>query len=168
MTEDLPDEELERRYRWPDIPPGHTNDPSTEGVEPDFTEDLGTTDPLEAVEEGEPYFPPTDPVVRPAPDEEEGVEVVGGFQATSMEEVGLEGEVISDLLPGDEQIQEAVVRELREDALTADLRPLVRVRQGIVYLHGVVPAIEDAEAVVEVASRVEGVVDVVDHLEIGG
>src|SRR5438874_1532744 len=35
-----------------------------ESEEPDFSDDPGTTDVIEAIEEAEPYFPPTDPVTR--------------------------------------------------------------------------------------------------------
>ncbi|MBI4494851.1 MAG: BON domain-containing protein [Chloroflexi bacterium] len=147
-------------------PAGHVDHELPEGVEPDFTDEVGTTDPIEAVEDGEPYFPPTDPVIAPASKAEEGVEVVGGFTPTSMDDVGAEGETELGQLPGDEQIHAAVVRELREDALTADLRIAVVVRDGVVHLRGRVPSLEDADAAEEVAARVEGVAEVMEELEI--
>lgn len=146
-------------------PAGHHDHDLPEGVEPDFTHNLGATEPWEAAEEGEPYFPPTDPVVRPAPVTRGGLEIVGGFSATAMDEVGVEGEP-RGRVPDDEQIRAAVLQDLREEALTTDLRIRVAVHHGVVYLRGSVPSLEDAEAAEEVAARVEGVAEVVDELEV--
>ena len=46
---------------------------------------------------------------------------------------------------------------MREDAATTDLAIIVRVRDGIVYLHGSVPDLVDSDNAVEVAARVPGV-----------
>lgn len=148
---------------------GHRDNPLEEGVEPDFTDDVGTTDPIESAEEAEPYFPPTDPVIRPASNPEEGAEVVGGFSPIAADASGVEGDYpVSGNRPGDQQVQEAVVRELREDARTTELQIGVWVRQGVVRLEGTVPLLEDAEAAEEVAARVEGVAEVLDELEVAG
>ena len=47
--------------------------------EPDYQDDVGTTDVMLAVEEGVTYIPPMDPVVSSDADEEEDLEVLGGF-----------------------------------------------------------------------------------------
>lgn len=144
----------------------HNAEGAQEGLEPDFTEVMGTRDPLLAVEDADPYFPPTDPVVRAASDWEEGVEVVGGYTPTSEEELDLEGAPVSGPEPGDEQITEAVLRELMEDAATTSLRVQVFTRNGVVHLRGTVPTLLDAELAEEVAARVPGVLDVREELEV--
>jgi hypothetical protein len=147
--------------------PGHLDAGNAEGLEPDFTDTVGTTSELTAVEEGVPYFPPTDPVVRPEHPSHEGAEVLGGFQPTAMDDTDLVSEATTGG-PADVAIAEAVQRELREDALTTDLPIRIVVRAGVVSLRGVVPSLELAEAAEEVAARVEGVTEVVDELEVQG
>lgn len=132
-----------------------------------FNEPLGTTDVTRAAEEAEPFVPPTDPVIRPAPSAEEGVEVVGGFSGTSMDPGDEEVDHRTDVERGDEAIADDIRRELREDSLTADLEVHVFVRRGVVHLRGSVASLDDAEAVEEVASRVPGVVEVKEQLEVG-
>jgi BON domain len=129
--------------------------------EPDFMGDIGTTDSEEAVAEAVPYFPPTDPVIRPS-DDEEGIAVVGGFEATSMDDD--EGAAFDDR--PDDDITRDVLRELREDALTTDLVLRVATRNGVVFLHGEVPTLDDAENAEAVASRVAGVKEVREELEV--
>ncbi|HEY7036766.1 MAG TPA: BON domain-containing protein [Thermomicrobiales bacterium] len=135
-------------------------DPGFEG-DPDFTDDVGTTDSEEAAAEAVPYFPPTDPVVRPSDDAEE-LEVVGGFEATSMDDEEEQGASF-DIRP-DDDISQAVLRKLREDALTTDLVIHVVTRNGIVHLRGEVPTLEDAEDAEAVAARVAGVKEVQEEL----
>ncbi len=69
-------------------------------------------------------------------------------------------------MQSDEALADAIRRELREDALTTDLGVEVEVEQGVAHLRGVVGDIIDAENAEEVASRVPGVGEVVDELEI--
>ena len=142
---------------------------------PDAEADVGTTFPREAVEgpwvasePDRPYFPPTDPVIKPNPASSQGLEVVGGFEPTASDDVGLVGETVTGPMPGDSQIQEAVIRELREDAMTTDLTLEVIVREGDVTLRGKVSSLEESDAAVEVASRVEGVGNVDDQIEVEG
>lgn len=137
---------------------------SMSDLEPDFTDEQGTSDPQEAAAEGIPYFPPTDPVVEPSDDEEE-LEVVGGFQGTSMDdETGGGG---GDRRP-DDDIAQDIARELNEDAATTDLMVDVDVRSGVAVLTGTVPSLEDAENAEAVAARVPGVVEVRERLHIPG
>lgn len=119
-------------------------------------------DPTEAVEEAEPYFPPTDPVIRPGPE----VEVINGFAPTSMDGDPQTPPRAETGGIADEALAARIRRELREDAATADLAIHVRVRNGVATLTGKVLSIEDTDNAAEVASRVAGVVDVVDELEI--
>ena len=117
---------------------------------------------MEAAAEAVPYFPPTDPVIRPSDDTEE-LAILGGFEATSMDDE--EGEASFDERP-DEDISAAVLRELRQDASTTDLVIHVGTRNGVVHLRGEVPTIEDAENAEDVASRVPGVKEVREELRI--
>lgn len=113
-----------------------------------------------------PFFAPTDPVVRPALG---GASVLGGFSATSLGETGDGFEAAHPgHRHGDEEIADTVRAELAEDALTADLQIHVWVRHGVVHLRGLVPSIEDAEAAEEVASRVPGVAEVDEQLDVVG
>jgi osmotically-inducible protein OsmY len=142
-----------------------------EEIEPDFTDQPLDTSGLamagvEPDEEDEStFFPPTDPVV--TSDERGKVEVLGGFSATSGDDVSVDRSA-SDGGYGDEAIADAVRRELREDAATTDLRVEVEVEGGVVYLRGTVPTVDDAENVEEVAGRVPGVQEVVEELSVPG
>lgn len=142
-------------------------------IDPDFTDQrlnapgpesstLGSDDP-ETSPDTEAFFPPTDPVV--TTDVRGDAKVLGGFAPTSTSSVGVERSALDGSL-GDEAIADAVRRELREEALTTDLPVDVEVRQGVAYLRGTVPALADAENAEAVASRVPGVTDVVEELQI--
>jgi osmotically-inducible protein OsmY len=143
-------------------------------TEPTFEGSSGAAHFQEAIEEARPYFPPTDPVVRPVTDEEE-LEVLGGYEGTSMDELVTD----PDLEPSEEagepdvfgprhdgDIQRDVTRELREDAYTSDMPLEVEVVNGVVHLRGRVQSVEDAEYAEGVAGRVPGVVEVRDLTEV--
>jgi osmotically-inducible protein OsmY len=118
------------------------------------------TDPTEAVEEAEPYFPPTDPVVRV--DQRGETRIAGGFgtgEAPGQHPRGAGGDS-----PSDEALEDSVHRALRLDASTAHLRLKLGVSQGIVRLRGAIEDESDAESALAVAGDVPGVVDVIDEL----
>ena len=137
-------------------------DPGFEG-DPDFTDDIGTSDPMEAVAEATPYFPPTDPVVRPSADDPESLEVLGGFGATAMD--AEEGGASFDAR-NDDDISEAVNEALAADALTTDLNVHAETRDGTVHLRGVVETLDDAEDAEAVAAEVGGVKEVIEELDV--
>jgi osmotically-inducible protein OsmY len=132
-------------------------------VEPDFTGNVGTTDAQLATEEGETYFAAVDPVVRPTNDAQE-LDVVGGFAESSLDP----DDPATVFADPDDELAQAIRRELREDAATADLAPTIRVavRNRIVTLRGVVETVEDAEEVEAVAARVGGVAEVREELDV--
>jgi osmotically-inducible protein OsmY len=137
-----------------------------DGTEIDFNAELGTTDATEATDEAIPYFPPTDPPVRPAPRGAGGIEIVDGFAGTALD-APIEAEQPPDaVLAGDDEIAREVRLALKEDAATADLAIRVAVRDGVVRLRGVVPTLSDAELAEEVAWRVPGVVAVEEELDV--
>ena len=104
-----------------------------------------------------PYFPPTDPVLR-------GETILGGFSGTSME--GLEVDASADGQFGDEALTEAILQELHADAATSGLDVDVVVKHRVAHLRGSVTDVEDAENAEEVASRLPQLVEVIDELEL--
>lgn len=104
------------------------------------------------------YSPPTDPVGT-------NREIIGGLQTDSMDDLTVERSAL-DGRHGDEAIADAIRRELREDAATTGLEIDVVVESGVVHLRGEVPLLDDTDNAAEVASRVQGVVEVLDELEV--
>lgn len=145
-----------------------------EELEPDFARYSGVKDPFavsgavsseeeDVSETAEVYTPPIDPVVTT---EQHGqTRVLGGFEIDAEEEVQVEPSA-SDRHPGDEAIADAVRQELAEDAATTDLNIVVAVRNGVVHLRGQVSDLDDVDNAEEVASRVPGVREVVEELEV--
>jgi hypothetical protein len=68
--------------------------------------------------------------------------------------------------PTDSEITARVVRLLRSDAATSMLRIHVATESGVVTLTGEVQTLDDTDNAAEVASRVPGVVDVVEELDV--
>lgn len=126
-------------------------------VDPSVYDDLAPVEPDPA------YFPPTDPVIGTGQEGE--TTVLNGWSptSTSSQEVSASAE---DNQPGDEALADAISRELREDAATTALRVEVQVDQGVAHLRGRVPDLVDAENAESVASRVPGVRNVVEELDV--
>ena len=160
----LPEDVAEIEQAGDELNPDFTDQPlDTTGVE-DLSELPLDTSRTEAVDEADNVtFPPTDPVI--ATGTQRDAQVLGGFSATSMDAVEVEPSALDNQL-GDEAIADAVRRELREDASTTDLRIEVLVHGGVVRLRGAVAGMEDAENAEDVASRVPGVREVVEELEV--
>lgn len=138
------------------------------GTEIDLNQDVGTTDTAESAADNVPYFPPTDPPVIRAPRADEGYQVAGGFSETSLDApIELE-QLPRQLMSSDGEIARLVRMALREDAGTTDLPIHVHVRHGVVYLRGIVQSLAEVELAEGVASRVPGVEDVRDELEVVG
>lgn len=139
--------------------------PTTDELEGDFTDDIGTTDPQVAAAEGIPYMPPTDPVVGidPAAGSDGDLEVIGGFGATSLDDTSATGGLT---IPADDDISAAVLRGLRQDSLTTDLVIQADTRSGVVTIRGTVETLDDAENAEAVARDVEGVIDVIEELTV--
>jgi len=145
---------------------GDPLDPDYNEAVPQVGEDM-TSNVMIAVEEGIPYMPPTDPVVRPSRDEQT-IAVLGGFGTASDEEFpdGQATTATGDAPPGDEDLREEVIAALRADAATTDLVIAVTVRNGRVHLRGEVPSLDDAESAEEVAGRVPGIREVIEELSV--
>ncbi len=141
-------------------PEAPTQNPADESYIQDIDSDgegVWTNVAEEAVDEAEPYYPPTDPPVLPGGTE--GAVVATGF-GSSPEDRPFRGDSPPDR---DAWIAEQVERVLREDSSTSKLPITVRVVDSVVYLHGPVTDVADAENAETVASQVPGVESVEDH-----
>jgi len=130
-------------------------EPDVENEELPFPDVVGTTDPLVASRDAEPYMAPIEPPVLPGG--REGIHVATGFGQSPEEEAYRAGEP-----RGDEDIRVEALRVLRDDAMTSDLDLHVRVRDGVIHVFGPVMSIDDAEYAQSVLGELPGVVDVVD------
>lgn len=135
-----------------------------ESEEPSFMQDPGTTDIIQVIEEGETYFPPTDPVLRVSRNQD--AEIMGGFAGTSLEEPVDPEDHPLQVQSNDDEIAEQVRYALMADAYTADLNIEVEVEDGTVFLHGKVGSLDDIEQAEQVAGSVPGVEEVEEDLEI--
>ncbi|HLJ81717.1 MAG TPA: BON domain-containing protein [Ktedonobacterales bacterium] len=125
--------------------------------------DPTVADAVDPVEEDPAYFAPTDPVITEGRGGD--IEVLGGWEPTSDSSDAVPASA-EDNQPGDEALAEAITRELREDAATTTLRIDVQVDRGVAHLRGRVADLTDAENAEYVASRVPGVRDVVEELDV--
>jgi len=151
----------------------------TADVEPSLVDQDVLSDPIAAPggSDGEPgfsavdpvadgdevYVPPTDPVI--ATNAQGNIEVLGGFSETADDGVAPLPSA-SDGKLGDEAIEDAVRAALRRDAATTSLEIEVLVRDGVAHLRGQVSDLDDADNAEDVASRVPGVREVVEELEV--
>lgn len=142
-------------------------------VNPDFMDQPLFTDPVAAVGDpddtadpvsdlDETYVPPIDPVITTRAHGD--AQILGGFAASGSEQiVPLRS---SDGRIGDEALVDAVQAALRHDAATTDLGIEVTAVHGVIRLRGTVDDLDDAENAEAVASRVDGVVEVREELDI--
>ncbi len=147
------------------VPDGIT-EVGLEELEPDLSEDLGARGPMEASDEAEPWFPPTDPVIVPEGNDAGGASVLGGLSPANDEEFREGGADLEDLVVPDDELRLSVFEALAADALTSQLRIEVLVADGVVTLRGAVDHLLDAESAESVAGRVLGVVEVREELRI--
>lgn len=133
-------------------------------LEPDFTDEPLDTDEGSVIQDGaNVYFPPTDPVIGIGGSGQ--AQVLGGFTPTSLTADAVAPSAEDNQL-GDVAIEDAIRRELREDASTTDLRIEVSVEGGVARLRGKVTDMDDAENAEAVAARVPGVVEVLEELDV--
>lgn len=138
-----------------------------EGVDltPDMNAEAGAADIMEATAEADPYFPPTDPVVKPDRSTD-GVQMVGGFAQTADPDAATAG--LPGLPRGDDEIRTAVLDALKADAYTTDMSVEVEVEDGIVFLRGTVQSLEDVDLIESVAANVPMVEEVREELQVEG
>jgi hypothetical protein len=134
-----------------------TSQDQTDEEEEDYAPELemGAVDPEFDLE------PPIDPPIIPAG--RDGAEVPGAIVEDPLDD----DEGPSTPNPySDDEITARVRRLLRSDSATSMLRIDVSTEDGIVTLRGSVQTLDDTDNAAEVASRVDGVVDVIDELEV--
>ena len=127
-----------------------------------------TTDPLVAIEEGQVWIPPSDPPTVPS-DDPQGIEIAAGPGVSAEDEPYDDSHGSGDL--DEEGSMNARIREaLRADAATSGLvdRLRIAVVGSTAIIRGPVEGIEDGDAIVEVASRVDGILEVRDETEVPG
>ena len=111
-----------------------------------------TDDPAIAAAEGLTWVPPTDPPVVADYDDPQGAQAAAGFGVTA------------------EDFEERIRAALRADAATTQYADALAIatRNGTVAVRGAVDDIDDTDNVIDVISRVTGVRDVIDELEVPG
>lgn len=130
--------------------------------------DEETDDPMEAIEEGYTYTPPTDPPTVPS-DNYDGAEIASGFGNSSLDEP-YDANHHDQFTSDDDEMTDRVREALRADSSTtayAD-RIAIAVRNNVVTLRGVVDDLTDAENLQAVAGYVEGIEDVIDETTVRG
>ena len=140
---------------------------SLEELEPDFSDEFGASSALEAAQEGEPWFPPTDPVIVPAGNDQGAAFITGGLDAANDDLFRASDVADEDVAMTDDELAGAVQEALATDALTHAFPIRVSAEDGVVTLRGNVEHISDAEAAESVAGRVPGVVEVREELQVG-
>jgi hypothetical protein len=143
--------------QWPETGAhGHSDaEPDNDDEETGFPGMVGTSDPIVAVRDAEPYSPPVDPPVLPGG--REGISVATGFGFSPGEEAA------QDPTPrGDEDVLEQVLLTLRQDSVTSTYSLDVVVDNGVVTIRGAIGSLDEAEHAQAVVGELPGVVDVVD------
>ena len=141
----------------------HSQPLETDAIDVSDPDAYVTSDQVPPVEPDPTYFAPTDPVIGVGQDGE--TIVLGGWSPDSMTDQEVAPSTL-DNQPGDEALADAITRELREDATTTQLQIEVQVDQGVARLRGRVTDLTDAENAESVASRVPGVRDVIEELDV--
>lgn len=141
----------------------HSQPLETDAIDASDPDAYVTSDQVPPAEPDPTYFAPTDPVIGVGQEGE--TTVLGGWSPDSMSDQEVAASTL-DNQPGDEALADAITRELHEDATTTQLQIEVRVDRGVAHLHGRVTDLTDAENAESVASRVPGVRDVIEELDV--
>ena len=128
-----------------------------------------TDNPDVAAEEGLTWVPPVDPPVVPDLDDPQGAKVAAGF-GSSADDEPYDSSHRSGLLTNEDDMEARIREALLADAATSGYAELLVIgtRGGTVAVRGLVDDIDDTDNVVEVISRVSGVDEVIDELEVRG
>lgn len=141
----------------------HSQPLETDALDASDPDTYVTSDQVPPVEPDPTYFAPTDPVIGVGNNGQ--TTILGGWSPDSMADQEVPASTL-DNQPGDEALVEAITRELHEDAETTQLEIEVRVDRGVAHLHGRVADLTDAENAESVASRVPGVREVIEELDV--
>jgi hypothetical protein len=129
-------------------------------------EDDVATDPWEAMEEGYPYAPPTDPPILPS-DNLDGAEIAAGF-ASSMGDTNPDEEILPSRVDrGDLELEQHIYTVLRNTAETQNLTDIeISVCDGIVAIRGIVQSDVDIAIVDDIVNDLDGVIEVRNYLRL--
>ena len=116
-------------------------------------------DPMVASQEGVPWTPPSDRVMRSATSSEEGADLAG---APTSDEEELEAGADED-----EPLRVRALEALRASDVTAGDRVQVDAAGSTVWVRGQVESIEVADEILGILGDLEGVEEVVDELDVG-
>lgn len=145
------------------IPKDGLEQPDVPGWE--LESDGATTDPYEAIDSGQVYYPPEDPPTLPS-QQLRDADVAGGF-AASADDVPYNVEDVPERFDtSDGEIAQNVLRALRLHSATTDLAIRVQVVDGVATLRGRVPTLGDAIRAEDIASEVDGVDEVREQLTV--
>ena len=128
-----------------------------------------TSDPYVAAEEGLTWVPPVDPPIVPDLDDPQGAKVAAGF-GVSAEDDPFDRSHRAELLTAEDDTDARVREALLADAATSAYADslIIGSRDGTIVVRGVVDDIDDTDNIVEVITRVTGVDEVIDELEVRG
>lgn len=130
--------------------------------------DGSTTNPEQAEEQGLVYIPPDDPPVIPS-DDLQGVEIAAGFGSSLDGEDPRAADLPDQLLGNDEDLEELVMAALAKNSETSTMSEVrVAAQDGVIHLYGVVASDEEMAIIDELVRDLDGVVDVVNHLDTEG
>jgi hypothetical protein len=122
-----------------------------------FPDSVGTTDPIEAARDAEPYMAPVDPPVLPGGTE--AIHTATGFGTDVQEEMERRAPYRNDA-----DLEEEALLLLRQDSLTSRYNLAAEAGDGVVTIRGVVTDVDDAEHALSIVGEIPGIVDVVDEM----
>lgn len=145
---------------------GDTEVQSLDALTESELRDGETTDPLVAIEEGETWIPPSDPPTVPS-DDPQGIEIAAGTGVSADDEPD-DDDHRSRELDVEGSLNARIRDALGADAATSVLadRLEIAVVGSTAVIRGVIDGIEDSDNIIEVASRVDGIDDVLDETEL--
>ena len=128
-----------------------------------------TSNPDVAAEEGLAWVPPIDPPVVTDYDDPQGAQIAAGF-ASSAQDSPYNASNRSEILTNEDDFVARIREALLADSATTEYAESLAIgtRGSTVAVRGVVDDIDDTDTIVEVISRVAGVDDVIDELEVRG
>jgi hypothetical protein len=126
-----------------------------------------TANPDVAAEEGLTWVPPIDPPVVPSESSPEGAEIAAGFGVSALDEE-YDEDHHSSVLPSEDEMTSRIREAIRADSATTEFADhlAIATRGGVVRVRGVVEDVDDSDNVLAVIERVDGVVEVIDELQV--
>jgi hypothetical protein len=126
-----------------------------------------THNPYIAWDQGLTYTPPDDPATIPSNESAWGLELAAGF-APSMEEADPDIEDLPENVDNNDlDLLDDIQIALHNNSETGHLTNIkVQVEDGVVNLWGTVPTEDDIAIISEVIGDLEGVVEIIDNLEV--